>query len=263
MLSRRWRWGISIAAGTAVLAVGLLVGTLRAKCRASSAVEAVAPGIYHVRNFLADIYAVRAGSGVLLFDAGMDREGHATDDLLAAMGAKRKDVRHVFLTHAHPDHVAAAPLFPNAQIHVGAADVDVLAQRAPVRPLTPRLFGAMTGSAPAIIANRPLHGRERISVSSEEQVLALPFPGHTPGSFLYLFRRVLFTGDSVLLEKGKLVPALPGNSVEPEQNHASIRALPELLAKENVDSICTGHMWCTRPGEAPQLLDELVRHEQK
>jgi len=50
------------------------VGALRSQCSASSAVERVAANVYHVRNFLADIYGVRVGSQVLLFDAEMDSQ---------------------------------------------------------------------------------------------------------------------------------------------------------------------------------------------
>ncbi|MEY2936016.1 MAG: hypothetical protein RL033_6765 [Pseudomonadota bacterium] len=247
---------IIIACLAALTVVAVTVG-LRAQRAGSSAVEEVVPGIHHVRNFFADVYAARAGDGVLLFDAGMDPAGHAIDDLLHALGATREQVSHVFLSHGHFDHVAAAGLFPNSRIYLGAADVAMAAQDEPARPLTPRLFGALAGST-VIHVNSPLEGRKRIDVGGNAPVMALPFPGHTPGSYLYLFRGVLFSGDSINLDHGQLTPAVPDHSIDPIANRTSISRLPFLLGYERVDYVCTGHMLCTSPGSARALLLQLL-----
>lgn len=241
----------------AALASLSLAASLRTRRSESSAVQEVAPGIHHVRNFLSDVYAARAGDEVLLFDAGMDPEGHAVDDLLHALGATRKQVKHVFLSHGHFDHIAAAELFPNARIHLGKGDVAMAAHSEAAEPLTPWLFGALTGSVP-VSAHDALEGRQRIAVGGGAQVLALPFPGHTRGSYLYLFRNVLFTGDSLNLAAGGLVPADPSHSIDAIANRTSISRLPSLLGYERVDYVCTGHMSCTRAGNADVLLRQLL-----
>lgn len=247
---------IALASLTAIATI-TLAASLRARRAASSSVEQVAPGIYHVRNLLSDVYAARAGDDVLLFDAGMDPEGHAVDDLLRALGATRGQVKHVFLSHGHFDHIAAAELFPHAHIHLGRGDVAMAAQSEPAQPLTPRLFSALVGSVP-VRAHDELEGRQRIAVGGADAVIALPFPGHTPGSYLYLFRHVLFTGDSLDLEADKLVPAETSHSVDPIANRTSISRLPYLLGYERVDYVCTGHMRCTRTGSAHLLLRQLL-----
>ena len=38
----------------------------------------------------------------------------------------------------------------------------------------------------------------------EQKVVALPFPGHTPGSYLFVFDGVLFVSDSIQISDGKL-----------------------------------------------------------
>jgi glyoxylase-like metal-dependent hydrolase (beta-lactamase superfamily II) len=250
------RWLPRVVLGVLALGLATLVLVLRSKRSGTSEVELVAPGIYHVRNFLADVYASRVEDGVILFDAGMDPEGRAIDDVLAELHASRAQVRHVFLTHGHFDHVAAAGLYPNAVVHIGSGDSAVLAQREAARPLTPRLWGALIGAGPLEVKS-PLRGTERIRVGNAESVLALPFPGHTPGSFVFLFHGVLFTGDSIQLEHGQLTPANPNFSVDPAQNQASIHALAKQLDGERVDFVCTGHMWCTTPGSAAELLQRL------
>lgn len=247
---------IALASLLAIATLSLAV-SLRTRRAGSGTVEEVAPGIHHVRNLFSDVYAARAGADVLLFDAGVDPEGRAVAELLAALGATRTQVKHVFLSHGHFDHIAAAELFPNARIHLGHGDVAMAAQREPAQPLTPRLFGALVGSVP-VRAHDALEGRQRIDIGGSDAVIALPFPGHTPGSYLYLFRHVLFTGDSLRLADGKLQPAEPGDSVDPTANRTSISRLPYLLGYERIDYVCTGHTWCTRKGSAQAMLRQLL-----
>jgi glyoxylase-like metal-dependent hydrolase (beta-lactamase superfamily II) len=249
-----------VVATSAVLVLVATTGVailLRLRRGEAGPVEVLAPNLLRVQNFLSDVYAARVGEQVILFDAGMDPNGRAIDLLLRELHRTRADVTHVFLTHAHADHVAAAALFPAAEIHIGSADLDVLAHRDSARPLTPRIFGALLGSI-AVEANRPLLDRRSLDVGGE-RVLALPFPGHTPGSFLYLFRGVLFTGDSINLDHGVLKSAVANHSVNPMRNRASIRNLFTLLGSQSVERVCTGHGGCTEPGSATPLLRALVR----
>lgn len=234
-----------------------LTTSLRTRRSDSGPVQEVAPGVHHVRNFLSDVYAARAGDEVLLFDAGMDPEGQAIDDLLGAIGATRKQVTHVFLSHGHFDHIAAAELYPNARVHLGKGDVAMAAHSAAEEPLIPRLFGALAGSVPVSVHDA-LEGRQLIEVGGGQRVLALPFPGHTRGSYLYLFRNVLFTGDSLNLDESRLVPADPSHSVDALANRTSISRLPSLLGYERVSHVCTGHMSCTRAGRADAMLRQLL-----
>src|SRR5438067_7903510 len=70
----------------------------------------VKPGFMSIDAGGVEVYAARAGSKVILFDASMDEQGRAVDALLASMKATRADVSDVFVTHGHPDHIAAVPL---------------------------------------------------------------------------------------------------------------------------------------------------------
>jgi len=250
------RWAARLG-GASVALLGLGIGLVRAKRADASDLEQLKPGIYRVRNFISDVYVARAGSDVLLFDAGLDPEGRAIDAALGAARATRGDVTHVFLTHSHADHVAGAGLFPHARVHIGAADVAMLAQREPARPLRPRLFGAVVGSSPHT-ADALLRQREVIPVGGGKEVVALPFPGHTKGSYLFWFDGVLFTGDSILRKGERLSPAIEKDSLDIARNHASIRGLPAALGPLEVTLVCTGHMGCARSRDAAQLVSELA-----
>ena len=76
---------------------------------------------WRLRNFFTEIYGVRVGDKVILFDAGVGTEGRALDALLGALNARRDDVSQVFLTHGHFDHVAASPVSVDWQTADGTA----------------------------------------------------------------------------------------------------------------------------------------------
>lgn len=255
--SRKLRAALLFAAAFMTLAIMAAAIVVRSRRTQTDVAHQVAPAVWQVRNFLSDVYGARVGERAVLFDAGLDRDGHALDELLRGMGAGRADVSDIFLTHAHADHAAGAGLFPNARVHIGARDAGMLAQREAARPLVPRLFGVLL-AAPGVLATNELDGRTAVSIGSGQSVLALPFPGHTPGSFLYLFEGVLFTGDSILMDRGSLSRANPNHSVDPAENVRSIARLTTLLDGTRVDLVCTGHMGCTDGRHATQLIDALT-----
>ena len=57
----------------------------------------------------------------MLFDTGLDPRARPIARLLSALGRQPDDVRELFLTHAHPDHVAGAAAYPSARVWIGAA----------------------------------------------------------------------------------------------------------------------------------------------
>ena len=181
---RALHWGAVVSFSVAALLSLLLLlagASLRGKRDEAGAPAQVTARVLSVRNFLSDMYAARIGARVIVFDAGMDPDAHALELLVQSLGADLGAVSDIFLTHGHFDHVAAAARCPRAKIHIGAADAEVLAQRASSRAIVPRLFGTLL-SVPAVEASHRIEGSSTIDVGGGESVLALPLPGHTPGS---------------------------------------------------------------------------------
>ena len=250
--SRRW---LRVALVLAVMVVALFGGARLAR-HATSAPEPLGR-VQRERNLFTDIYGARAGKGVILFDAGVDPAGGALDRLLTSLGATRADVRELFLTHGHFDHVAASPLCTQAKIRVGAPDVEFLAQRAPMlAPVAGKMLHALF-PVPAVQATDPLVGRAEITVG-EDRVLAIPTPGHTPGSYVFIFDKMMFAGDTLIIDGDKLDFAMPAFCVDRPENRRSIAALAEALTGVDVQTICTGHMGCTPPGRGAAMLARLL-----
>jgi glyoxylase-like metal-dependent hydrolase (beta-lactamase superfamily II) len=224
--------------------------------RRTSPTVTVGAHILHERNLFADLYGARIADGVILFDAGVDPAGGALDRLLADLGATRSDVRQVFLTHGHFDHVAAAPLCSRAIVRIGALDVDLLAQR--VRP--PLIGFIMRSLMPVgpIDGATAMPGRVDIDVGGGARVTAIPTPGHTPGSYVFVYDGVLFAGDTLIIDGDRLDYAVPAFSVDPPQNRRSVATLVDALQGLTVERVCTGHQGCTPPGRATAMLAELA-----
>ena len=81
----------------------------RVKRRLATDPEPVADGVWVVRGGFPtkamNVYLVRDGDGVMLFDAGIK----AMTDAVAAAGASLGGITRVLLGHGHPDHRGVAP----------------------------------------------------------------------------------------------------------------------------------------------------------
>jgi glyoxylase-like metal-dependent hydrolase (beta-lactamase superfamily II) len=149
-------------------------------------------------------------------------------------------------------------LCTHAKIRVGAPDVEFLAQRAPMlAPAAGKLLRALF-PVPPVYATDPLVGRVDVALGGTDKVVALPTPGHTPGSYVFIFDKTLFAGDSMVIDGDKLGFAMPAFSVDAAENHRSLAALAEALAGLDVQTVCTGHMGCTPPGRGAAMLAQLI-----
>jgi glyoxylase-like metal-dependent hydrolase (beta-lactamase superfamily II) len=259
-MKRTLEWAVFALFGAAALLLLLLLlagVSLRANRHEASVPTAVTSRVASVRNFLSDVYAARVGSRVIVFDAGLDPEAHALELLLQSLGADLEAVSDIFLTHGHFDHVAAAARCPHARVHIGAADADVLAHRAVSRALVPRLFGALL-SVPAVEASDRLQGNTHIDVGNGESVIAVPLPSHTPGSYVYLFDGVLFTGDALYTGDHGITLVPPEDEALARAACRGIAQLDRLLREHRVTAICTGHRGCTDARAPSRPLEALA-----
>ncbi len=180
------------------------------------------------------VWIVPVDGGVVLVDAGFDESGAAVRAAL-----HRRRVLAVLLTHAHPDHIAAAGAFA-APVYVGRADVPLLSGRHAVKDLAVALASALL-APPVPRTVIPVDDGFTLVVGGRT-FRAVAVPGHTPGSTAWLRGGLLFTGDAAVSPRGRaVVPPPEPYSEDPARARASLRRLADRAAGLGVTEILDGH----------------------
>lgn len=197
--------------------------------------EIVGPATTIVDGFAA-IYSVPTDSGVLLIDAGMDRDGAALQAGLSAQGFALDDVLAVFLTHGHYDHIAAIPLL-DAPVYALSAEVDLVTGARASDSTVGRLMGA---EPTGIDVTYPVDDGTVVTVDGVDvQILAIP--GHTPGSAAIVVGDTVFIGDSGNAHSDGSVHGATGIfSEDLDLNHAQLAGLTARLPPQ-VSTVAFGH----------------------
>jgi len=165
---------------------------------------------------------VKAPDGLICVDAGWRPTVLAR--AFAALGLAPSDVQAVLLTHRHWDHAAGLPALPRARVFVGAGeDLPRADRRARTGQPWQRLADSQTTSLAGV------------------EVQAIGTPGHTPGSASYVLGgRLLFTGDTVRLRRGRALPFPACFNRDDRALRASLRRLATLTGIERLLSAHTG-----------------------
>lgn len=243
----------------AVLAGAATIG-LRIARGKPSGVEEIKPGVVAASSISAYVYGAKVGNKVILFDAGADPGGAPIDAVLGWLHAGRSDVTDLFVTHGHGDHTAGASTLGKVRVRMGAGDIALAEKKVPPEALAGKAM-TLAMSYPAVTATDPITGPATIDIGAgadAKKVKAFPIPGHTPGSYAYLYDGVLFVGDAMIFKQGRLDPAIKLFDAHPDENKASIRALQKQVENEEIDIICTGHGGCTPKGMGRNQLNDLV-----
>jgi glyoxylase-like metal-dependent hydrolase (beta-lactamase superfamily II) len=192
-------------------------------------------------------YVARTDSGVIAIDLGWWGHAGPTNAALKRIDATPADVKRVFITHSHRDHIAAWPMVRRARFHLAQAEL-------------PRLIGTAAHEGWMVRAGEWLNAsnlpdsteiqaqpfsRDTVFVFGADSLRAYVVPGHTAGSAVYLFRGVLFMGDAATYLPFRGYRTAKGQfSDEPERARASLAALWPRVPMDRVQVICTAHAEC-------------------
>ena len=219
----------------AIVLVGIVViiaipiaGALLGRRSAEDGVEV--NGVRLVKDGMVTIGIVPlTDSTVALIDAGNDKTGTAILAELSRRHLDRDAVAAIFITHGHPDHTAAIPLFPKAEVVSLAREAPLVEGREGSRGPLPRLFPV----SPTGITVARLARDGDIVTLGQTQVRVFAVPGHTAGSAAYLVNEVLFVGDSADAGTSGEIQGAPWvfSDSQPE-NRASLVSLSHRLAAD-------------------------------
>jgi glyoxylase-like metal-dependent hydrolase (beta-lactamase superfamily II) len=171
-------------------------------------------------------WILKTPNGAALVDTGMDPQGKQLLAELASMGVRPEQVHTVLITHGHVDHWGGAHLFPQARVVVGPGEAAVIRGEYVQKSLVGRLTRSMAKPPVPAKLEEVKDGDE---LSADGQTLrVIHVPGHTPGSAMYLWGDVLFSGDSLIASKKGLGPSPFIFAEDNAQNLASVAKLREV-----------------------------------
>lgn len=165
--------------------------------------EQIAPGVYRVDAIgipnAISVLLLTDSDGWTLVDAGVRGSALRIQEALAALGAGPDELRHIYLTHHHLDHIGGLPAVrwwaTQAQVGATEHEAQVISGERPLDPPSNALFRffARRRELPAAQVDRVL--REGDSFAGFRVIAT---PGHTQGhtSLINDQHGVLFTADA-------------------------------------------------------------------
>lgn len=180
----------------------------------------IVANVWILRGLGANIYIIEGDEGLWFIDVGSPGNYFRICDLLERdLGIAIEDViQGVILTHAHPDHMGNISDFAietDAKIYIHKKDAAFL--DVPKRKLV------------------LLSGGEEIKVLGTAKIIHSP--GHTPGSCAILMKRILFSGDTIVVRNNK--PVLPKREFCTDFRQTILSAIN--LAEYRYNVLCPGH----------------------
>lgn len=244
---------LGIVVAVIVIAVAVAAFSLLGGLQSATAGPELGAGVERVQAGLASAYVLDAGNGQLvLVDTGSDDKGAALLQDLQMRHAGPENVVAVLLTHSHPDHIAALPLFPKATIYATKREVPIAAGQEDYNGPLFRVMGER--NATPFNVTHPVDDGESFTIGNL-QVTAYLVPGHTEGSAAYLVNGVLFVGDAMQIKSnGQIIGPSLIFSTDRGQGEASLKRLAQEIQPHaaEVKFMASGHTG-TVAGVAPLL----------
>lgn len=225
--------------------------------------ELLAPGVYRVDAFRVpnaiNVLLLENDDGWTLVDTGVASSAGRIEQALSALGSGPEDLRRVFLTHHHDDHIGGLPgvleMAPRAEVGATGHEAEVISGVRGYDPSSNRVMRYMARNAtpPGIPVVKVLREGDLVS-----GFRIISTPGHTLGhvSLLRDEDGLLFTADAFArLPQRVRVGVLKSFCTDPA---LAKRSAAKLLA-EDFSTVAFGHGGALRTGAREKLHEATAR----
>jgi glyoxylase-like metal-dependent hydrolase (beta-lactamase superfamily II) len=211
----------------------------------------VVEGVGWISGGYVNMYSFQEGEEVYLIDTGLSRKAKPIFRAFRDANVSIARVGKVLLTHHHTDHMGGAAYLREktpAPLSCHTEDAPFVDGR--VKAPMPLLLRLLLRTHPTPVTTL-LRDGDRVGPLQVVHV-----PGHTPGevAFYHPARKILFSGDSVVEQKGRLT--IPGKRYAANLDQA-VRSLTRLRALD-VEVVLPGHGVPITKG-FNTLLDDLIQ----
>ena len=216
-------------------------------------------GAYLLQLGMANAVLLDAGSELALVDAGFPGKASVVLDAIRQLGRSPRELRHLILTHGHPDHTGSAAAIvreTGAATYMHASDAPLAESGGPFRHMDPapgllprtiyRLVWDPQQRVEPVRIDRHIDDGETLPIAGGLQVVHTP--GHCAGQVALLWHggRMLIAGDVGMNVLGL---ADPVGFEDLEVGRRSQRKVAAL----RFDAAVFGHGRAIRSGAAPRL----------
>jgi hydroxyacylglutathione hydrolase len=222
---------LGVVAGIVVVVIGSVFLKAQSELKKMHALPTgqIVENVFAINDGTVNMYLVKNSTYYIAIDAGTDKK--SIEKGLKQLNIDPGKVRTVLLTHTDFDHIAALSLFPNAKLYLAKEEEPMINGK------TTRAFGITHNKI-----DRTLYALldDSQTFSFEElTVKGILTPGHTTGSMCYLINnRLLFTGDALSLQDGRVAPF---NKFFNRDNNQANQSISNITKLEGVEYIFTAH----------------------
>lgn len=146
-----------------------------------------------------NIYLV-TGESCYLIDSGVFGSEKIIDKYLHSIGRNMSDIKGIFLTHAHPDHIGGAAeikRITDCKVYAPMLeldwieDIDIQYRERPI----PNFYTLLSESVKVDV---PLQDGDSVTLEKGIEICALLTRGHSHGSMSFILGdNIIFTGDAI------------------------------------------------------------------